>query len=791
MVFQNHFLNILELVQNLFLKYWYLYLLFVGLGILAAHTFLKYSTPLYEINSTLLIQKENENTYIPDDAFLKGIVGRGSENLANEIQVISSFSIMDQAVKELNLEVGMAYKRDKKTILAYQEFPILMDSFLLAPSVRESKEYLTGKSIVFKVKPISQEQYSLWEKEYKIGTYHFDEVIQNKFGSFRIIRQPDLEPASGVDLEMGIKNPTAITNSYLKRLKVDLMDIEGTVIKLKLKDEIPSRGIAVLTKVIDIYNSKIISEKDIIAKNSLGFLDDRLKAIKKELSAIERNVESYKKTNKISNETSANLEIVLQDLSKYTESQNELEVQLNIMESLLNSINTPRKYKLIPANLSVTDNEILFKDISNYNQLVLQREQLLRTAGPSNPLVESIDQQLTSNQTALRATIKNLKKDQQRKLANIRNMNSNLSNKLNQVPTQERGLLEIKRQYAVKEELYLFLLQKREETALSIITKTPNSRIIDKPRHELAPVAPIKSLVYLGGLLGGVFFPFLFSVVSNIFRNNYLNLKAVKAISNVPVIGVIPRTRKRNRVVVRKDEQSSIAERFRIARSNLQYPNQHDKQVLSVTSSMEGEGKTFVAINLALCFALTKQKTILVDLNLRNPKVADYLDHQKQYTGITDYVAGDIPLSNIIHQFEQEPQLHYITSGQMSLNPHELLLEKKIGKLFFKLIDLYDIVIVDTPPIGMVADTFLIDQFVTKTVFVVRENKTTKKVMEEADEVLQNEKLSNPVLLVNGTSSSKDAGISSYGFVPSNGKPNPPVPSKSLFHLNTEWKKTI
>ena len=314
--------------------------------------------------------------------------------------------------------------------------------------------------------------------------------------------------------------------------------------------------------------------------------------------------------------------------------------------------------------------------------------------------------------------------------------------------------------------------------------------MIDEPRYVVKPVAPVKPLVYLGGLFGGLLLPFFFSLGRQMYSSSYLDTKTLKDITDIPVIGIIPKTRKRNKIVVQKDSSTPLAERFRIARANLQYPRFTDKQVIAVTSSTKGEGKTFASINLALCFALTKQKTIIVDMNLRDPKIDEYLGHNGHNIGLTDYINGQIPLSNIIYQYEDEPSLHYIPSGQLALNPHELLMEKQVGQMFMQLIEKYDIILIDTPAVGEVADTFLLNEFVTKTVYVVKEGKTTKRILGEADELLQNKVLQNPFLLVNATNSSNDL-ILSYGSVESEGVLNGQHKNWNTESINQPWKKII
>jgi len=299
------------------------------------------------------------------------------------------------------------------------------------------------------------------------------------------------------------KSPNAVINDYSKKLKIDFADLESTIIKLRLKDAIPARGIAILNRLIEIYNTKTVEEQNALTENSLAFIDNRLDNVRQEITTIERNIENYKKANKISSEANANIDIVMHDISKYTETENEISLQLGVMKSMLDLMNTPNKFELIPDNMGI-DNFTLSTAINNYNDLILTRQQLLRTAQPSNPLAVVNQEKLVSLQALIKKNIYQLTREAQKKLKKVEGLNKNLTGKLERVPIQERGLLVIRRQYDVKEQLYSFLLQKREETALSLITTMPNSRIIDAPRYKQQPISPVKSLVYMGGLIIGL-----------------------------------------------------------------------------------------------------------------------------------------------------------------------------------------------------------------------------------------------------------------------------------------------
>ena len=552
--------------------------------------------------------------------------------------------------------------------------------------------------------------------------------------------------------------------SYLNNLEVELVDIEATIIQLQLSETLPQRGLDVLNHLTQIYNNQTIEDKNKITRNSLKFINERLESITEELTAVEGNVERYKRKNEITSESAGDLNIVMQEMSKFTEEQTNLEVQLSILGSMGSFLGNPNEFELIPSNLSVA-NPALVSSVASYNQLVLSRQKLLETAQPSNPVITTTEQQLKSLKSIIRTTINNIQRDFRKKLNSIEGLNQDLAGRLRKAPTQERGLLEIKRQQVVKENLYLFLLQKREETALSLIATTANSKVIDLPRSERKAFAPKGALAYLGGLLGGLFLPFMFVVGKNIFQTSIETEEDIKTLTNAPIIGSINRTKKHDYIAVARNSRTAIAERFRLIRTNLQFLGKKNRQqTILITSSVSGEGKTFVAINLAVSFALTKQKTILLGMDLRKPKMKEYLNNKAQVKGITEYVEGVASLQEIIHTYDKEPNLDYISCGKIPFNPHELLLEDAIEDLFTKLKKIYDVIIIDTPPVGLVSDALLLNEFSSDTIYVVRAGVTQKQMLDNSNDLFLQKKLKNCFILFNGVNMKRGYGYKRYGY---------------------------
>ena len=600
-------IDIKSFLEKYIFHYWYLYLLFVSLGIVFAYTYLKFSTPVYEIKSQLLIKEDKEKYFRPEDQLLKDLNSYGaSENVSNEIQILSSFSLMEKVVSELNLNLDFHYRYWIKSIPVYKDFPILLDTFSLNEATLYSSDY-RNSGLSFQIKPFDYQRFELIHKGIIIDNYSFGEVISNEFGTFKFFLKPPFNFTNDSTVHVTIKDPELAADEYLKNLSVGLIDTKATMVGLTLKEAIPEKGIAILNALIHFYNKKTIEEKNKITRNSLKFINERLDGITAELNSVERNVEQYKQSNKISTEVTKNLEIVMQEMSKYTDEQTDLEVQLSILESMNAHIENSPEFSLIPANLSITSTALV-NLIEPYNALVLKRQQLQETANPSNPLLLSNAQQLKSLESIIRTTITNLKEDFRKKLRSIESLNKDLAGRLQKVPTQERGLLEIKRQQSIKENLFLFLLQKREETALSLIATTANSRTIDEPRVNRQKISPKNSLIYLGSIFGGLLFPFFLVFGKEFFQTSIRTEEEIKALTTMPIIGGISRAKKGEIIAVKRNSRTAVAEHFRLIRANLQFLRKKEKHTILITSSVSGEGKTFVAINLALSFTLTKQK---------------------------------------------------------------------------------------------------------------------------------------------------------------------------------------
>ena len=735
------------LVQKYFLSKWYWYVLSLVAFTALAHFYLKLIEPAYEIRSKILITKSEPDYGSPGDWIKNALKGTtASDNVYNEIQMLSSFALLNQVVHELNLDVHYFWKDGLIVRDGYTEFPVQVGFYEL-----NSPAYF-GRPL--RVQPIDANTFQLYdEKDLLIGTYAFGDSFTNDMGSFCLERNGEIDPAEQASMYVEFFNPDYITEGYLEKLFVGFIDINSTTIELTLEDAIPQRGVDVLENAIVRYNDLKNFENNRIARNTLQFIDERLLDIGRDLRSVERSVESFKLQNNIASETTSDLQIVLENVSKLDANKNNIEIQLNVLESLKKTLDMPEgDYTLIPLNLS-TANAQIQEIVKPFNDLVLERRQLLVTSQPSNPMVLSLNQRLMSLKASIFAAIQNQQNDLRYQLQRVEGQYGESIARLRSVPTQERALLDKSREQSIIEGLYTYLLQKREETALTLIGISSNSLVIDPPRSSVMAVSPNPLIYYFAGGVFGFFFPFLLISFGEVFKDVVQSEEDVKEkLPSQAVIGMINESKTSKRQIVLGKSRSLVSDRFRSLRTNLQFLNGNRSKSIMVTSSVSGEGKTFVAANLAASFAAAEERTLIIDFDLRNQSVGKYLGNGKNNTiGLSNFFQGTS--ENVDELISSTPiaNLDHLPSGPMPEYPDELVIsEDKLVALFGQLSDRYSTIIIDTSPVGIITDAILLNNHIDHSLFVIRMGTTKKEMLEKARDIFDQDLLVNPMLVLNG-----------------------------------------
>jgi len=514
-----------------------------------------------------------------------------------------------------------------------------------------------------------------------------------------------------------------------------------------------------LDKLIELYNLDAVIDKNMLASNTKKFVEERLRLIEEELQSVEENVENYKKDNHLTN-ISSEATLFLQSSSEYNKKLAEIETQLNLVGYIESHIkNVKNQYNLIPANLGIQDKSLL-DYISNYNAALLERMKLMRTTNDQNPVLTQIDQQIKAIRSTIIASVTSVKDGLNIAKRDLLGKESQFNSKINQVPTQERKYIAIKRQQEIKQNLYLFLLQKREENALTLASAIPNAKTIDAAYSSVAPSSPKMMILFAVILLIALFIPIGIIYVMDMMNNKITNKKELLKLVKAPYLGSIGINKDSDRVVVREGRITPIVEMFRMIRTNLQFMIGGTKSpVILITSSIGGEGKSFTAINLAMSFALLNKKVILIGLDIRKPMLGDYMHLAKTkgvslYLSDPNYKISDITIPSGIH-----PSLHVIPAGPIPPNPAELIMSNRLEDLITELKKEYDYIIIDSAPVAVVSDTYLINRIVDLSIYVTRQNYTPKDVTEMINDIHDNSKLNNIGLILNGVDD-----ISGYGY---------------------------
>ena len=439
--------------------------------------------------------------------------------------------------------------------------------------------------------------------------------------------------------------------------------------------------------------------------------------------------------------------------------------QLRVVETMMNYVNSSDTNELIPVNI-IGQDQGASQLISEYNELVLQKNRLLKTAGSKNTLVQNLDAKINALKGSVSSSLNQLKSSLQIKRNDLNRQNAIISGKISQIPTQERNSRDIDRKQNIKESLYLYLLQKREETAISLAVTAPNAKVIDAAKASKSPVSPNRRMIYLAALLLGGLIPFGILYLIDLFDTKIKSRYDLEKNTTIPFLGEIPKLES-GQLIIDSTSRTSTAEAIRIIRTNLEFlltnVNEDEAKVVFLTSTYPKEGKTFISVNLASTIALSEKKVLLVGLDIRNPKLDEYLKLESR--GVTNYLSSkdEKPIQNYITSVEGFKNLNVLPAGIIPPNPAELLMSKKIGDLFATLKKEYDYIIVDTAPVSLVTDTLLIAKYADAFIYVTRANFLDKRMLELPERLYNEKKLPNMSILINDTEINTGYGYG-YGY---------------------------
>ena len=735
-------------------RYWYLFLLGGALAVIVAFLYLRYyAVPQYSVYSTILIKDDKSEAGLSSaDALNDLSTFKSARNIDNETQILTSQSLMTRVIKELGLYTNYYVEGRVKDIELYgNASPIKVLINNLASTA-------IGQGFTVNLK--ADNTFVLDDYSGKSANYKFGQQIQKPYGTFTVVAST-AKIVAGTSIIIRFQDLQKVAEHYNQVLSVQPINKDVSVLMLSLVDPIPTKAKDVLSKLIDVYNKEAIEDRNLMATNTLKFLDERLQYLTAGLEGVEKVVEKYKSVNGLTDITTQATDYTDQ-ASRYNTQLSEWAIQIDILESLETYLkNTNRSNSTVPSTLGIKD-ETLIGLVTKFNELQLERERMLRTTELGSVFIQNLDEQLANLRVNILENLRNIKRGLQITNNNLKASSGEFQSKIRKVPAMERELMEINRQQSIKQNIYSYLLQKREETALSLAATAAIARVIDPAMGGDFPISPNGKSIYLVALLLGLGIPFAGIYVRDLLNNKVQTQQDVVALTSTPILGEITRNRSNETVVVKEGNRSPITEMFRLVRSNLHFAAIGKQNiVLLVTSSMSGEGKTFFSINLGAILAITGKRVVLVDLDLRRPKVAAGL-RLPIGMGLTDYlVANDVQINDVVRPSGSVPGMFVVSAGAVPPNPAELMMSSKFTHFMHELKEQFDYIIIDTSPVGQVADAFVLSSFTDFTLYLVRYNFTYKAQLGILKNINKTQSLKHPFLILNDATEMSGA---NYGY---------------------------
>ncbi len=727
------------------------------MSLLSAFIYLKIKTPNYDVVAKVILKEDNNKGGLPSElgAFsdLTGLMSGGANKIENEIEIFKSRSLLHEVVKELKLNVkyfDVSSKLTKKELFNNKNYIV---------------EFLTRKPITFnessnfKITPLSKNKFEFENTFSKQKTIEcFGKAFKTNYGE--IIIFPN---GTKIPVEISIENFEKTIDNLQKNITIEPTSKESSVIQLSIKLENIDKGKAILNTLINLHSQNGIDDKNQISKNTLNFINERLNVITKELSFSEENVSNFKSDNKIFDlTTNANLFFESQSENEKLLIQNT--TQIKLAEYIINCAQKFETGGLLPSNLGI-NNIAIENKIETFNTIQLERNKLLLTSNIKNPLIINIDDQLNQIRNSLIESLHNQLNILKIENKEIEKQNVFLNGRLTKAPKQEKDFKEIFRQQQIKEGLYVYLLQKKEETSISLAITVSKTKTIEEAYSNGVASSPKRKTIYILSFFIGIIIPLIIIYFIRLFDTK-IHSKTEFTDLNLPIIGDIPLSKSDSKLIVKPSDRSSVSEAFRLLRTNINfinYNNSDKNKTILITSTISKEGKSFTALNLAAIYGLSGKKTILVGLDLRAPKLLEYLD-LKNSKGVTDYIVNeDLNWEKLIHKLPNIENVDLLTSGTIPPNPAELLLSERLEILFKELKEQYEYIIIDTAPIGMVADTYLLSKYSDILIYVSRLNYLDKRMLNIPKKIYNENNFKNMLILMNGSNSQNGYGYG-YGY---------------------------
>lgn len=762
-------------IKAILFKYiirWPWFIASIIICIACAWIYLKQSTPIYNITASVIIKDEKKGGTMGNE--FSGLEDLGllnpSKNIDNEIEILQSKSLIKDVVNELGLYINYWGNKGFKTTDLYGASPILVhysfkDAETLNAPIQLTINYQKNGNL--NVNMITDKGNDNEKKINKTFT-EFPAVLSSEKGVITFIENQQVPIVEDVNLDITISHPLAIAKGYRSALSIEPTSKTTSVATISIKNTNKKRGEDFINKLVEMYNRDANDDKNEVAQNTAHFIDERISVINQELGTTEQELENFKRESGLT-DLSSDAQLAVAEKSAYEKLCVENGTQLNLIQYLSDYLKKPENANTtLPVNVGLNDKS-LTEQISQYNALILERNRLRRTSSDSNPVIRRLDSNIDDMHASLLTTINSVYKGLLITKADLDRQAGKYAGQISNAPAQERRFVSIQRQQEIKAGLYLMLLQKREENNIALAATANNAKIIDDALADDVPISPNKKIIYLAALVLGFGIPVAIIYILSLLSYRIEGHSDVERLTRVPVIGDVPLndSDEKYAIAVRENDNDIMAETFRSLRTNLLFMlGDPDKKVILVTSTTSGEGKTFIASNLAVSLALLGKKVVIVGLDIRKPGLNKVFHISHKERGITQYLVApqSTDLRSMIQSSDLSANLNILLGGTIPPNPTELLARKSLDDAIELLKKDYDYVVLDTAPIGMVTDTQLIARVADISVYVCRADYTHKNDYQLINELYANKRLPGLCTVINGLDMKKKKYGYYYGY---------------------------
>jgi capsular exopolysaccharide synthesis family protein len=746
----EHKLDIRELLDK-YLKHFWWFMLSVIVCLLLAYLYIHYKVPVYESTATVLIERDDLASGSPELNMLKDIgLTNGGSVLEDEIELFKSRSLMERVVSDLKLNWKYENLGTKTGFVRSELFD---NTPVTAIPVDADSSFLEG-SLEFELTVNSGSDFRVSDASgVKNGSYAFGTLLTSPWGAIRIKKTSAFNQRwIGKTIRVTLTPFNEVVSSMQRGFSVSPASKEANLIILRIRGNEAHKNNAVLNRLIAEHEENTILKKNEIVRNTTNFINDRMRYIASELSEVELEGEKYKSRYHLIDVTS--------DAASYLEKEGDIEkrlmdktVEKNIVKFMIDFLDKENGFdRLLPSNLGLEDVSIV-EMTDQYNKLVLERNQLVSVSGVKNPGIARLESQLSNMRSSLESSLRNLNKSLDLKISKLESEEGLYQSKIKDIPRFEREYRDILRQQQIKETLYLFLLQKREENEISLAATVSNMQVVDQAFTADEPISPKPKVLFLAAFLIGLLVPVLIIYLMDLLNRKVKNRADLEKLG-LNVLAEIPEFKDKEEAIVLNKPHAATAEAFRVLRAGLSFilpmEEQAGGKVISITSTLGGEGKTFTSINLAYIYAAIGKKVLLLGMDLRKPRLSYYLGLEDK-PGLSNFLSSsEIDRESMVSVVERNGhRISVIASGDIPPNPSELLMSPKLGKLLEELRAEYDVIILDNAPIGLVADALITNHLCDMTLFLVRANTLDRRMLNLVSQLNREKKLKRLYLVLN------------------------------------------